>query len=291
MRTGSCKFGSTCKFNHPPPMMSLPGSSMFPGPLTGTGNAPQLYPWPMPRPVYLQSPRLTGPSIAPMVLPPSPVSVPHWPYQVPIVTPEGQQPPLSASYIYGAAAPPQEPMAVSLIPPFVPSSATVRLPTPPSPSTSGFREETYPERPGEPECQFYMKTGECKYGSQCRYHHPKDRNAPPPSFFSHVGLPLRPGAPPCTFYSRFGYCKFGAACKFDHPMATATYPQVRIDAGQPHSYTADTMGVLAGSVAAPTTELSMDIYGQSYLRDVRREGVSTSTSLQAVDVHHGSSRG
>ncbi len=30
----------------------------------------------------------------------------------------------------------------------------------------------YPHRPGEPECKFYMRYGQCKYGSQCKYHHP-----------------------------------------------------------------------------------------------------------------------
>lgn len=26
--------------------------------------------------------------------------------------------------------------------------------------------------------QFYMKTGECKFGETCKYHHPIDRSAP-----------------------------------------------------------------------------------------------------------------
>ena len=30
----------------------------------------------------------------------------------------------------------------------------------------------YPERPGQPECTFYVKTGRCKFGATCKFHHP-----------------------------------------------------------------------------------------------------------------------
>ena len=36
-------------------------------------------------------------------------------------------------------------------------------------------EAGYPERPGEPECTFYLRTGTCKYGLGCKFHHPPDR--------------------------------------------------------------------------------------------------------------------
>lgn len=35
--------------------------------------------------------------------------------------------------------------------------------------------EFYPERPGMPDCAYYMRTGTCGYGSKCRYNHPPDR--------------------------------------------------------------------------------------------------------------------
>ena len=54
-------------------------------------------------------------------------------------------------------------------------------------------ESVFPERPGQPECQFYMKTGDCKFGTVCKFHHPRDRQAPPPDcLLSPIGLPLRP---------------------------------------------------------------------------------------------------
>jgi len=51
----------------------------------------------------------------------------------------------------------------------------------------------FPERPGQPECEFFMKTGNCKYKSACRYHHPRNHlptSSPCP--LSEKGLPLRP---------------------------------------------------------------------------------------------------
>ncbi|KAL6841496.1 hypothetical protein ACP4OV_028639 [Aristida adscensionis] len=33
----------------------------------------------------------------------------------------------------------------------------------------------YPERPGEPDCPYYMKHGYCKFQTNCKYHHPRDR--------------------------------------------------------------------------------------------------------------------
>ncbi|GFZ13715.1 ribosomal protein S21e [Actinidia rufa] len=37
------------------------------------------------------------------------------------------------------------------------------------------REFIYPERPGVPDCAYYMRTGSCGYGTKCRYNHPRDR--------------------------------------------------------------------------------------------------------------------
>ncbi|MCI44728.1 zinc finger CCCH domain-containing protein ZFN-like, partial [Trifolium medium] len=56
------------------------------------------------------------------------------------------------------------------------------------------RGNTFPERPGQPECQFYMKTGDCKFGAVCRFHHPRQRLIPasPDCLLSPMGLPLRP---------------------------------------------------------------------------------------------------
>lgn len=47
-----------------------------------------------------------------------------------------------------------------------------------------------PERPDQPECRYFMNTGTCKYGSDCKFHHPKERIAQ--SVATQPGLPLRP---------------------------------------------------------------------------------------------------
>lgn len=53
--------------------------------------------------------------------------------------------------------------------------------------------EEFPERPGEPECSFFLKTGDCKFKSHCKFHHPKNRITKlPPCNLSDKGLPLRP---------------------------------------------------------------------------------------------------
>ncbi|KAL2971615.1 hypothetical protein AAZX31_15G205600 [Glycine max] len=86
----------------------------------------------------------------------------------------------------------------------------------------GIAETIYPQRPGQIECDFYMKTGECKFGERCKYHHPIDRSALSLSKQATVkltpaGLPRREGDVICPYYLKTGTCKFGATCKFDHP--------------------------------------------------------------------------
>lgn len=79
----------------------------------------------------------------------------------------------------------------------------------------------YPQRIGEADCRDYLRTGRCKYGESCKYHHPPnvqsgggiktplDPNEPP--------FPLRPNEPNCQYFLKHGTCKFGQTCKFNHP--------------------------------------------------------------------------
>ncbi|KAJ3708165.1 hypothetical protein LUZ61_011870 [Rhynchospora tenuis] len=92
-------------------------------------------------------------------------------------------------------------------------------------------ESVYPERPGEPECSYYMKHGDCKFGPSCKFHHPKhlQKKAPPYSSFMQASratsghsteemeYPERPGEPECSYYMKYGNCKFGSNCIFHHP--------------------------------------------------------------------------
>eukprot|EP00249_Psilotum_nudum_P023417 c28863_g3_i3 orf=486-1634(+) len=201
MRTCTCKFGATCRFNHPEPatvgtLVSMPGSSLFPGAgPSGSVPAPQPYPpglpaWPIARGSYVSAPRIQAPSSFTPVFLPSPrsvVSMPGWTtFQGQIASPDRvHQAVGAASYIYGGA-PVQDPTLHAPYSPYMPGSSAVGLTTHPASSQ-------YPERPGQPECQYYMKTGECKFGDKCRFHHPRDGGFPSTAYaLSAVGLPMRP---------------------------------------------------------------------------------------------------
>lgn len=41
----------------------------------------------------------------------------------------------------------------------------------------------YPDRPGEPDCRYYLRTGFCGYGSRCHFNHPTKRGQVKGFFF------------------------------------------------------------------------------------------------------------
>ncbi|PKU81418.1 Zinc finger CCCH domain-containing protein 12 [Dendrobium catenatum] len=88
---------------------------------------------------------------------------------------------------------------------------------------------SFPVRPGEPDCPFFAKTGGCKFGSRCRFNHPRIGKITLTSEceLSPIGLPLRPGEPKCSFYGRHGFCGYGSTCKFDHLIAAPNVPVVQ----------------------------------------------------------------
>ncbi|XP_078433775.1 zinc finger CCCH domain-containing protein 63-like isoform X2 [Wolffia australiana] len=219
LRTGLCKFGSTCKFDHPQPsnaVVSLRGSSVYAAGIPGQeAYSGALTNWNLTRPSFITGTRWQGPSsYAQLILPQGMVQVPGWNTysgHVSSTSPGNQQTArLSQSETTGqtsqgsAASYPVSPFPVGLY---------------------GFQKENiFPDRPGEQECQYYLKTGDCKFGAVCRFHHPRERVIPiPDCILSPLGLPLRPGETPCLFYLRYGICKFGSNCKFDHPMGPFAY--------------------------------------------------------------------
>jgi hypothetical protein len=59
--------------------------------------------------------------------------------------------------------------------------------------SSNKQEVVFPERPGQPECHHYMKTGTCKFGATCKYNHPQYLSTPRSNYMlSPLGLPIRP---------------------------------------------------------------------------------------------------
>lgn len=213
-RTGACKFGLDCKFHHPQPANGGSVASLSSTRMYALGTYPSLNPIPLPvipstyimaRGSYLpglQSPTPT--SYTPVIL------SPHWGFKGPIspVTPLDGIEQSSKTYnniTYGKES----------------GDIYPKSGVPPSSVEDGF-----PERKGQPECQHFLKTGDCKFGAACKFHHPRGSTPvawPTSCTMSIVGLPLRPGEPQCNFYARFGICKFGPACKFDHPVLLPYY--------------------------------------------------------------------
>ncbi|KAL0718384.1 hypothetical protein Bca4012_067706 [Brassica carinata] len=194
MRNGSCKFGGDCKFNHPDPTsIGGVGSPLFRGNDGGsfsTKDAPQAS--------WSSSRHMSGTGTAPFI-------------------------PVMHSQNHGYQAPSVYPPERSVLPRSTYSANNQLAETS---SFSQFQQqmtvEEFPERPDQPECSYYVKTGDCKFKYKCKYHHPKNRlPKQSPSSFNDKGLPLRPGQSMCTHYSRYGICKFGPACRFDHSIPPA----------------------------------------------------------------------
>ncbi|XP_061366541.1 zinc finger CCCH domain-containing protein 43 isoform X1 [Gastrolobium bilobum] len=234
MRTGSCKFGANCKFNHPDPT-AVGGCD----PSSGYGNGGSISlqgAWSSPRTLNETSP------FVPMMLSPtrgvSPKSADWNGYQAPVYLSESSMHPPSTYVMNNPALETniyvhrQKQMAV----------------------------EEFPERPGEPECSYFLKTGDCKFKSNCKFHHPKNQVAKlPPCNLSDKGLPLRPDQNVCSHYSRYGICKFGPACKFDHPIGSP--PLMMPELGQ-QSYTNSAsieVARMGGSVAASDASIQQSV--------------------------------
>ncbi|OMP08142.1 Zinc finger, CCCH-type [Corchorus olitorius] len=216
MRTGSCKFGVACKFHHPQPQSpgaSLPvngpvGSAMLPP--SGVPYAGGLPTWSLPRAPYVSGPRLHGPqNYMPVVVSPSQSMVPApahgWSTYVGNMSPVSSTGILGSNFTYNSINPTESG-----------SSGQVLL--------SSTSASNYPERPDQPECRYYMNTGTCKYGSDCKYHHPRERI--PSSAVNSIGplgLPSRPGQAVCSSYTTYGLCKYGPTCRFDHPYVGYSY--------------------------------------------------------------------
>ncbi|KAJ6832658.1 zinc finger CCCH domain-containing protein 8 [Iris pallida] len=105
----------------------------------------------------------------------------------------------------------------------------------------GVSPTVYPQRPGQLECDFYMKNGQCKFGANCKFHHPTDRFAPTGSVATQAqpnikltlaGLPRREGTVACPFYMKTGTCKYSVACRYDHPPPGEAIAMATVQGGE-----------------------------------------------------------
>ncbi|ESQ36425.1 hypothetical protein EUTSA_v10007912mg [Eutrema salsugineum] len=203
LRTGTCRFGVACKFHHPQPdnghstaygMSSFPSSGLhYAGGLTMM-------------PTYGTLPRPQVPqSYVPVMVSPSQGLLPPQSWATYMAASNSMYNVKNQPFYSGSSA--SMPMAVTL--------------------NGGL-----PERSEQPECRFFMNTGTCKYGDDCKYNHPGARiSPPPPNLINSFILPMRPGQPTCGNFKSYGFCKFGPNCKFDHSMQP--YPGLTMPSSLP----------------------------------------------------------
>ncbi|MED6108923.1 Zinc finger CCCH domain-containing protein [Stylosanthes scabra] len=209
MKTGRCKFGSACKFHHPKGIQiqmadelsynaeQTQANSIMEG---ATGDTQSFL-----SPLLQNSKGLPGEVDCPFYM-------------------------KTGSCKYGGTCRYNHPDRNAIYPPVAAFGSSIGSINPSVPiyqaydprlsnpmSQLGVAEIVYPQRPGQIECDFYMKTGECKFGERCKYHHPLDRSASSNTKLTPAGLPRREGVGTCPYYMKTSTCKFGATCKFDHP--------------------------------------------------------------------------
>ncbi|BFG15151.1 hypothetical protein CerSpe_014260 [Prunus speciosa] len=303
VKTGQCKFGATCKFHHPQPAGI---------PLPVPSPAPQVSPVPAAPALYqtVQSPSVSSqqygvvfarPPLLPgsyvqspygqVLLSPGTIPFPGWsPYQPPAspLPSPSTQPGVGSGTLYGMSQLSPSAAAYTGMYQPIPLPSSLGLPT------TSQKEHLFPERPGQQECQYYMRTGDCKFGSSCRYHHPPEVVGPKTTVaLSPSGLPSRPGAPLCTHYAQRGVCKFGPACKFDHPMGTLSYsPSASSLADMPVAPypVGSSIGTLAPSSSSSSTELRPELNSGSG-KDLVSARMSSSLSTSSGSVGSTVSKG
>ncbi|KAK4439512.1 Zinc finger CCCH domain-containing protein 37 [Sesamum alatum] len=218
MKTGKCKFGTTCKFHHPKGVQIQFTGEENGTEVKNTGDA-----------------KTAQPPFAPAMM--------HNSKGLPVRPGEEDCPFYlkTGSCKYGATCRYNHPDRYAAIASTLLTSPTTHFnlgviaPTASllssfdprlTQTTLGLGPTIYPQRPGQTECDYYMKTGICKFGNNCKFHHPVDRSAPTASAteplqqnvkLTLAGLPRREGAIHCPYYMKTGTCKYGATCKFDHP--------------------------------------------------------------------------
>ena len=209
LKWGMCKFGKTCKYNHPLELqkgkdgdvVKIPPRTERIAPLTTTVMMP---------------PKALHPSIIPLM---SPISTlgggfvhlgPEFPVRP--GAPKCQNYMLNGTCSTGMACEFDHPPLVKHM---------LKLKEDEGP---------LPVRPEAADCDFFMKTGHCKFGSTCKFNHPTVREDGSAvramgGTATMVGVtvtpngqfPIRPMAEKCRHYIMFDACNFKLDCRFDHP--------------------------------------------------------------------------
>ncbi|KAI8552035.1 hypothetical protein RHMOL_Rhmol06G0233200 [Rhododendron molle] len=207
LKTGSCKFGASCKFDHP--QLASAGTALAVPPPAAYGS-PGLSVLPSSGPAYMGGFSKLPFSRTPY-LPASGVQVPQT-YMPGLMSPSIAPGYGWNTYMGGMRS--------------VSSTGVLGSDLIYDSKNQGGLGMLHllPDRPEQPECRQFMSNGSCKYGSDCKYHHPRERIAQlATNSLGPLMLPLRPGIPVCSYYSLYGLCKYGPTCKFDHPLPGYSY--------------------------------------------------------------------
>ncbi|OVA07509.1 zinc finger protein [Macleaya cordata] len=259
MKTGKCKFGASCKFHHPKDIQ-IPVTGQENGNIEQTdsvvavdgktiGDAMLVKPYAPFTPALLHNSK---------GLPVRPGEV-HCPFYLKTGSckygatcrynhPDrfAINPPVAAALGHAIITSPATNLNIGFINPAASILPTIdpRL----AQATLGLGQTVYPQRPGQIECDFYMKTGDCKFGERCKFHHPIDRSAPTQSVnkltlqqnikLTLAGLPRREGAVVCPFYMKTGTCKYSVNCRFDHPPPGEAVAMATVVQGETNSASA-----------------------------------------------------
>ncbi|ONI08139.1 hypothetical protein PRUPE_5G159000 [Prunus persica] len=148
------------------------------------------------------------------------------------------------------------------------------------------RRHHYPVRPEAGDCSFHLKTGTCKFGSNCKFNHPRGRktnkdysksggckyekacsfnprrgehSVAPILECNFLGLPIRPGEKDCSFYMRNASCMFGTNCRFNHPDPTAAR-ESDPPSGYGNGGPASLQGALSSPCSAPRSLNDAPLY-------------------------------
>ncbi|PHU14498.1 Zinc finger CCCH domain-containing protein 5 [Capsicum chinense] len=199
-RNGFCGYGARCRFNHPrnrslvmealratigehperfgqavcqEPFLfptAIPPPTTYPALQSPSIHSTEQYGmvfgnWPVLRPTLLSGSYLRG-TYGPTLSPPEMVPMPDWTSYLAFASPVASQSIQSAGVgpVYG----PMQLSASILVGPCMSLTAS------PSASINIQKEFAFLNRPGQPECRYCVKFGECKYGSSCKYHHQRD---------------------------------------------------------------------------------------------------------------------
>jgi Zinc finger C-x8-C-x5-C-x3-H type (and similar) len=149
LRTGRCKYGGSCKYNHPPNVQTGGG-------LKPLDPSEPLFPSRANEPIcqyYLKHGTCKFGQACKFDHPPQ--------HMMHVVAVGGQVQFMNMGHLNNEA----------------PSASQMMLNSV-GPDTNGMVVQFLPQRTDEPDCIYFLKNGRCKYGATCRYHHPVPPQGP-----------------------------------------------------------------------------------------------------------------